>query len=129
MEKYSFEDPPFKLIFYCKKIFEDFINNDNECLPINYKLSGYECDNMFPYDNNIINVKMINNNEISSTSINCYENNSQFLSRLAILIVSNASKDLIDDQEQFDEINDEIKNIFKKIINHLILYLMKQCLN
>ena len=114
LEKYSFEDPPFKLIFYCKKIFEDFINNDNECLPINYKLSGYECDNMFPYDNNIINVKMINNNEISSTSINCYENNSQFLSRLAILIVSNASKDLIDDQEQFDEINDEIKNIFKK---------------
>ena len=90
------------------------MNNDTECLPINYKLSGYEFDNMFPYDNNIVNVKMINNNEIKSSSINYYENNSQFLSRLAILIISNASKDLIKDDNQIDEINNQIKNLFKK---------------
>jgi hypothetical protein len=57
---------------------------------------------------------MINNKELSTNSINCYENNSQFISRLAILILANASKDLIDDDEQFKEINTEIKNIFKK---------------
>ena len=122
LEEYSFDDPPYQLIFYCKKIFEDFFYNDTSCLPINYQLRGYEFDNMFPYDSNIVNVKMINNNEISSSSINYYENNSHFISRLAILIISNASKDLIGD-EQFNKINDEIKNIFKdknKSINAIL---------
>ena len=72
LQEYSFEDPPFKLIFYCKKIFEDFFNDDTQCLPINYKLKGYEFENDFPYDNNIINIKMINNKELSTNSINCY---------------------------------------------------------
>ena len=114
-EKYSFDDPPFTLIFYCKKIFEDFFYNDTQSLPINYKLRGYDFENGFPYDNNIINVKMVNNNEFKSTqSINSYENNSQFISRLAVLIISNASKDLINDEAQYKEINDDIKNIFRK---------------
>ena len=114
LEEYSFDDPPYQLIFYCKKIFEDFFNKDKSCLPINYQLTGYEFDNMFPYDSNIVNVKMINNNEITSSSINCYENNLYFISKLAVLIISNASKDLIGDDNQFNKINDEIKNIFKE---------------
>ena len=112
LEKYSFDDPPFKLLFYCKKIFEDFFFDDSDCLPKNYKLSKYEFDNSFPYDNNIINIKMINNNNISTNSINYYENNSQFISRLAILILSNAATDLINEQE-IKEINDELIKIFK----------------
>ena len=70
---------------------------------------------------------MINNKELSTNSINCYENNSQFISRLAILILANASKDLIDDDEQFKEINTEI--YLKRIKNALILFSMKQCSN
>ena len=116
LEKYSFEEPPFELKFYCKKIFEDFLNDDAESLPINYKLSGYEFDNMFPYDYNVVNVKMINNNETNFSSINCYENNSQFITKLAILIITNATRHLINDDNQFTEINKEINNIFKK--NH-----------
>ena len=113
-EKYSFDDPPFKLIFYCKKLFEDFFNNENQILPINYTLNDYEIDSPFPYDNNIINIKMINNNLLTSTkSINIYENNSQLISRLAVLIISNASKDLINDNEQYREINNNLTNIFK----------------
>ena len=65
---------------------------------------------------------MINNHEVSKNSLNSYENNSQFLSRLAILIVSNAAKDLINNDRQFKEINNEINGIFKindKCINTL----------
>ena len=114
-EKYSFDDPPFTLNFYCKKIFEDFFFNDSQCLPINYKLREYDFENGFPYDNNIINVKMINNQEFKSTlSINSYENNSQFVSRIAVLIISNATKNLINDDEQYEKINEDIKNIFRK---------------
>ena len=113
LETYSFEDPPFKLISYCKKLFEDFFNDDKESLPKSYQLRGYEFDNMFPYDNNIINVKMINNYEFSTSSINTYENNSQFISRMAVLIISSTFKDLID-RKEFNEINNEINNIFKK---------------
>ena len=113
VEKYSFEDPPFKLKFYCKKIFEDFYNDDNTNLPINFKLKNYEIDDMFPYDSNVINIKMIKNKEISNGSINCYENNSQFISRMAILIISNASEKLIGNKE-FKEINEEINNLYKK---------------
>ena len=108
LTEYSFDDPPYKLIFYCKKIYEDFFNNDEECLPIDYELKGYNFENNFPYNRNIIHVKMINNHEVSKNSLNSYENNSQFLSRLAILIVSNAAKDLINNDRQFKEINNEI---------------------
>ena len=119
LEKYSFDDPPFKLKFYCKKIFEDFFNDDSDFLPANYQLDGYDFDNGFPYDNNIINrvvkfkAKIIDNKEISS-SINCYENNSQLISRLAVLIIANASRGYFIDEEQFEEINDEIETTFKK---------------
>ena len=118
-EKYSFDDPPFKLKFYCKKIFEDFFNDDSNFLPTNYVLHGYDFDNGFPYDNNIVNTvvkfkaKIIDNKEISS-SINCYENNSQLISRLAVLIISNASKNWFIEEGQFEEINEEIETIFKK---------------
>ena len=114
MEKYSFDEPPFKLLFYCKKIFEDFFFDDSDCLPKNYKLRGYNFENGFPYNDIIINVsvKSINNKVLSTNSINCYENNSQFISRLAVLILSNASKDLIN-AEEIKEINDELIDIFK----------------
>ena len=111
LEKYSFDEPPFKLLFYCKKIFEDFFFNDSGCLPKNYELKGYEFENSFPYDNIIINVKSINDISLND-SINCYENNSQFISRLAVLIISNAAKMLINEKE-IKEINDELMKIFK----------------
>ena len=112
-KQYSFDDPPFRLKFYCKKMFEDFFNNEEGSLPYNFQLSEYEFDDMFPYDNNIINIKMINNEEIINGSINCYENNSQFITRMAILIMTNASENLIGNEE-FNNINDEINSLFKK---------------
>ena len=75
---------------------------------------------MLPYDYNLVNAKMLNNNETNFSSINCYENNSHFISRLAILIIANATRDLIKDDDQFNEINKEINKIFKKIISQLI---------
>ena len=105
--------------FYCKKIFEDFFNDDSNFFFFFYVLHGYDFDNGFPYDNNIVNTvvkfkaKIIDNKEISS-SINCYENNSQLISRLAVLIISNASKNWFIEEGQFEEINEEIETIFKK---------------
>ena len=54
---------------------------------------------MFPYDSNIINIKMINKKEVLNGSINSYENNLQFVTRMAILIISNASEHLISKRE------------------------------
>ena len=82
-------------------------------MPINFKLKEYEFEDMFPYDKNIINIKMINNKEIANSSINYYENNSQFISRMAILIISNASENLIG-RKEFKEIDEEINILFKK---------------
>ena len=112
-KKYSFEDPPFKLDYYCKKMFEDFLNDDDRSLPYNYNLRGYDFGDRFPYDSNVINIKMVNNKEVRDVSINCYENNLQFVTRMAILIVSNASEHLISTKELYS-INQEINKLFKK---------------
>ena len=112
-QRYSFEDPPFRLEFFCKKMYEDFFNDNERSLPYNFQLNEYEFDDMFPYDSNIINIKMINKKEVLNGSINSYENNLQFVTRMAILIISNASENLIS-QREFISINTDINKIFKR---------------